>query len=136
MAITYLSPIEKLSINDKLHLNQLNALLSYVSQLRYLSLHHLYQHRDEQIKFNPMMLKHLTHVSLNIIEINFDTFEFLIINLSEYIEVLHISTENDFTYMNANRWQKLILSHMSHLRVFDIFYCHHENADIFIFLMD
>jgi hypothetical protein len=35
--------------------------------------------------------------------------------------VLHISMEDDSIYLDGNRWQRLILSHLPHLWVFDIF---------------
>ena len=35
-------------------------------------------------------------------------------------EVLRISTSKDREYLNAQRWEQLILSSMTHLRIFDI----------------
>ncbi|CAF4970092.1 unnamed protein product [Rotaria sp. Silwood1] len=36
------------------------------------------------------------------------------------IQVLHISNYSSAAYLNANRWQRLILSHIPHLRIFNI----------------
>jgi hypothetical protein len=44
----------------------------------------------------------------------------MIKNLFHHVEVLHISIGNGSTFFDADRWQQLILSHMSHLRIFHI----------------
>jgi hypothetical protein len=50
----------------------------------------------------------------------FDQFESMVKNLFNQVQVLYISTDNDVAYMDANRWERLILSHMPYLRIFDI----------------
>ncbi|CAF1491271.1 unnamed protein product [Rotaria sordida] len=49
--------------------------------------------------------------------------------------VLRISTSDDIAYLNANRWQQLILSDIVHLRIFDIEHSYnlkdHNNQTIF-----
>jgi hypothetical protein len=65
-----------------------------------------------------MMLNYLTHVSLDIKGVTFDHLESIIIKLFPQLEMLNISTQYNEAYLNANRWEKLILSHLPHLRTF------------------
>ncbi|CAF5047700.1 unnamed protein product, partial [Rotaria sp. Silwood1] len=41
-------------------------------------------------------------------------------NLSHQLKMFRFSTEFDIRYLNANRWQELIRTHMPYLRIFDI----------------
>ncbi|CAF2770403.1 unnamed protein product [Rotaria sp. Silwood2] len=73
-------------------------------------------------KIRPPVLNHLTHVSLKLNYIRFDQFEQLGIDLFAKIQALRVSINynSDVAYMDGNRWEKLILSHMPNLRIFDI----------------
>ncbi|CAF1392396.1 unnamed protein product [Rotaria magnacalcarata] len=62
----------------------------------------------------------LTHVNLKLQRITFDYFESSIMKFFHHLQVLRISTSNDIEYLNATRWEKVISSYMSQLRVFDI----------------
>jgi len=123
VAINEYSPIEYLIINHTIYLDELDSLLSYVPQLRRLSLYSLQEPWDkERTKLSSLVLNYLTHVSLTWASINFDQFQHLIIDLFPTIQVLRISISNntDTTYMDAKRWKQLILSHIPDLRIFDI----------------
>ncbi|CAF1174255.1 unnamed protein product [Rotaria sordida] len=129
------SPIEHLVIDQMTGLKQLTHLLSYVPHLRRLSINHLHGFDHRAITVFPKMLNKLTHVSLKLEYITFDEFEPIIKNFFHYLQVLRISTSVDIAYLNANRWQKLILSDMIHLRIFDIehsyYFKDHNNQTIF-----
>ncbi len=114
------SPIQHLVIKTKCYLNQLNALLSYLPQLRYLSCNDLNICYELKLKMFPNVLSNLTHVSLQLYNINFDKFELLIMDLFYRLEVLCISTSDDSAYLDANRWERLILFYMPSLHIFDI----------------
>ncbi|CAF3171054.1 unnamed protein product [Rotaria sp. Silwood2] len=120
ISIDEYSPIEHLIINNEFDIHQLPVLLSYVPQLRRLSLGNLFQCSNEQIISCSIKLNHLIHVSLNMINITFDQFEILIKHLFFQVQVLYITTTNDKTYLDANRWEKLILSYIPYLRIFYI----------------
>jgi hypothetical protein len=42
------------------------------------------------------------------------------------VTILHISTGYDVAYLDANRWQQFILTHMKHLKTFDL---HHTGCE-------
>jgi hypothetical protein len=113
------SSIEHLVINNGCHLHELISLLSYVPQLRRLSLHDLY---GILIESYPIRLNSLTHISIHKTNMTFDEFEFLIRNYFQQIQVLHFLRNFDENFLNANRWERLIVSHMPQLLIFD-FHC-------------
>jgi hypothetical protein len=120
ISVNTYSPIEHLIINNDFNMNELTALLSYIPQLRRLSLRNLWQSSTEQITSWSIKLNHLTHVSLNMDNISFNQFETLTKDLFFHLQVLYITVKNDKTYFDADRWERLILSSMPHLRIFDI----------------
>ncbi|CAF1281594.1 unnamed protein product [Rotaria sordida] len=119
------SPIEHLVMNCRFPIDSFNRLLCYVPELRHLSIDCLIESNDTDIKLCPILLKHLKYVSLNIDNVLFNGFELLVKNYFHSIEVLRLTTRMDQTYLNANRWEKLILSSMPNLRIFDF---HHDNS--------
>ncbi|CAF4729993.1 unnamed protein product, partial [Rotaria sp. Silwood2] len=50
--------------------------------------------------------KIVTPVSINIRDINFDKFELMIKNLFNQLQILHLTTNYDGTYFDANRWEQ------------------------------
>ncbi|CAF1456015.1 unnamed protein product [Rotaria sp. Silwood1] len=114
------SPIEHFILNSTHVLNDLNNLLSYVPHLNRLSIYSQYYSPTTQMQLYSAVLSHLTHVSLNRLDIPFDQLESMSRSLLNPIQVLHISNYSSAAYLNANRWQRLILSHIPHLRIFNI----------------
>ncbi|CAF1333514.1 unnamed protein product [Rotaria sordida] len=115
------SPIEHLVINTRFRVNLLVDLFFCLPQLRYLlidSLDGYYygSHRDEC----SIVLQHLKYVSLKFDCIHFNPLEILINKFFRHVEVLRISAIYDQTYLNAKKWEELIISFMPSLRVFDI----------------
>jgi hypothetical protein len=108
-------------INDKVLINQLDSLLSYVPQLRRLSFGHLYGNRNNRPQMSSIRLNYLTHVSVKLCSVNFDGFELLVTNVFHQVQVLRITVcyIYDAKYLNANRWERLISMHMSYLCIFD-----------------
>jgi hypothetical protein len=130
MATDEISPIKHLVVTKAVHLNELPALLSYVPQLRRLQLHSLDGSRKKQTNSQSMMLNYLTHVSLDMKSVTFDQLESIMIKLFPQLEMLHISTQYNEAYLNANRWEKLILSYLPHLRTFTFQYINYiQNSD-------
>ncbi|CAF3999166.1 unnamed protein product, partial [Rotaria sordida] len=116
------SSIEELIINNSMYLFELNMLLSYVPQLHRLSLHSLEEFWNKPTKLSPVVLNNLTYFSLEQNNIDFDLFEELIGEFFPSLQALHIRNSyiSDATYLNAENWEKLILSHIPNLRIFDI----------------
>ncbi|CAF3577991.1 unnamed protein product [Rotaria sp. Silwood1] len=122
MATDTISPIEHLVITNTIYFYELLTLLSYVPQLRRLSIHCLDGSRKKQTISWSTILNYLTHISLNIKNITSDQLESMFKNLFHQLQVLHISTSYDETYLNASQWEKWILSYMSNLHIFDFQY--------------
>ncbi|CAF1229849.1 unnamed protein product [Rotaria sp. Silwood1] len=113
------SSIEHLVITNTFHLDQLNALLSYVPHLRRFSLHDLHRSRNQETQTCSIKLNNLTHMDLKT-TITFDELELTMIkNFFHEVQVLYISTNSDIAYLDANRWKRLILSYIPQLRIFD-----------------
>jgi hypothetical protein len=122
IAINTTSSIEHLVINNNFYLNHLHALLSYVPHLRRLSINCLIGSYNLETELCLTKLNDLRCIFLNIININFDQFELISRNLFNQLQILRISISNDRTYLNANRWEQLILFSMRQLRIFDFQY--------------
>lgn len=119
------STIEHFIINHDISIDQLCILLSFVPQLRHLSIGRLNEPKVKQLQRSSMSLHYLTNVSLKLHDVHFDSLETLIINYFHQIQVLTVSTQfvgfysTSTQYLNADRWEKLISTHMLYLRVFD-----------------
>jgi len=68
------------------------------------------------------MLNRLTHISINIkgVHVTFDEIESMIRNLFHQVEVLDVLIRASSKYFDVDRWQRLILSHIPHLRIVHI----------------
>lgn len=121
------SPIERLVITNFVDLHEFDSLLSYLPHLRRISLD-LYANYQKirSTQRCPFVCKQLTHISLRLsYSIKFDIFEEVIRELFPMVEVLHLTLPCYFDrlYANAHKWEQLILSHLSYLRIFDIQCC-------------
>jgi hypothetical protein len=65
-------------------------------------------------------MNHLTHLSLHAVRMTFRDFESMIQNPSNQVQILYFSIENHREYLDAHRWEQLIISHLPRLRIFDI----------------
>ncbi|CAF4947184.1 unnamed protein product, partial [Rotaria sp. Silwood1] len=125
VATNEFSNIEHLIINHEISMDQLPILLSYVPQLRRLSIGNLKESKLNRTERSSINLNYLTNVSLKLHNTNFDDFENLVINYFRQIQVLTIAIQyigfygNSTQYLNAGRWEQLISTHMLNLRIFD-----------------
>ncbi|CAF4565563.1 unnamed protein product, partial [Rotaria sp. Silwood2] len=71
---------------------------------------------------NPSSFENLKRVCLKLQKIRFNKFEDIVRKCFKFVEVLFISIEDDEEYLYAERWEKLISSHMQNLRIFDIYH--------------
>ncbi|CAF1366204.1 unnamed protein product [Rotaria sp. Silwood1] len=88
IAINKYSSIEHLVINNGCYLHELISLLSYIPQLRRLSLRDLYGTFIEQTKSHSIVFNYLTHISINKTNMTFDELELLIKNHFPQIQSL------------------------------------------------
>lgn len=141
------SSIKYLVIQNSIGLHELDNLLSYVPQLCRLSLHLIKDNRNRvaqrnrfpwrggQILMNPIIpgspflpcefaCRQLMHIDLCINDIRFDGFVQLLKKFAQTIEVMYLTLEASQRvlpgYIDANKWEQLITSHLSNLRIFDI----------------
>jgi hypothetical protein len=132
ISMNQFSPIEHFVLVNIYPINDLDVFLSSMPHLNRLSIHFPYNCLIRQMRINSIASIYLTHVSLNGPDIPFNQFELMIHYLFHQVQVLHISTRYGEEYLNANRWQNLIVDNMPHLRVFDIFFSYilHDNESI------
>ncbi|CAF2054155.1 unnamed protein product [Rotaria magnacalcarata] len=119
IATNVTSPIEHLVIQHHFNLKDLNALLSYVPHLRHLKFHSFNGSYSNKQEIFSCSSSNLTHLSINLNSVSFDQFEFMTKTLFHQLDSIHISVDADRTYLDAKRWENLILSFMPRLRVFN-----------------
>jgi hypothetical protein len=116
----HISTIEQLNINHRCTVHNLNVILSYTPQLRRLTCQRLLKSE----KTFSQNLVHLTHISINECYLNFDTFESFIKKVCSKLQVLRlVDRSHDITYLDADRWKRLISQYIPHLHTFDFQFC-------------
>ncbi len=119
------SPIEHLVINNKVSLDQFDTLLSYVPQLHRLSFGHLDGSRRSRTHKSSISVNDLKDVSLKLYSVSFNEFESLVTEFFCQVQILRLAvclarySFNGMEYLNANRWERLISTHMVNLTIFD-----------------
>lgn len=122
---TEFSSIKYLTICNCLYTDELNALLSYIPQIRRLSIGQLRKSSKTEIaNLHSITMNHLKHLSMGKTDITFNEFELIMKNFFQQIQILYMSTKDDLNYIDANRWERLIQSHLPNLRIFDIQSCY------------
>ncbi|CAF1020816.1 unnamed protein product [Rotaria sordida] len=117
---TIFSPLQQLIINADFPTNSLDILFSYLPQIRRLSIDRLTPSTTKQIK--PIIMPYLKHVTLKLNNIKFNEFEQIMKNFFENIQILSINTNNDQDYIQATKWEQLIINHIPDLNIFSLYY--------------
>ncbi|CAF4222425.1 unnamed protein product, partial [Rotaria sp. Silwood2] len=117
---TIFSPLQQLIINADFPTNSLDILFSYLPQIRRLSIDRLTPSTTKEIK--PIIMPHLKHVTLKLNNIKFNEFEQIMKNFFENIQILSINTNNDQDYIQATKWEQLIINHIPDLSIFSLYY--------------
>src|SRR5262249_17480230 len=78
---------------------------------------------NQCIEKATILLPYLTHISIGNCLLQFDELEVLIKKISSQLKVLCVSTSNDETYLDADRWERLISQYLPHLVNFYFEYC-------------
>ncbi|CAF4666353.1 unnamed protein product, partial [Rotaria sp. Silwood2] len=120
ISINKVSSIEHLIMNSKSYCTDIDAILSCVPQLRRLSINYLYPGYRNTNHVLQFALSNLTHVCLKLDQYPFHQFETFVKDYLSQVKVLRISSNSGLTYLNAERWEKLIVSHMPSLEIFDL----------------
>ncbi|CAF4517477.1 unnamed protein product [Rotaria socialis] len=120
-----ISTIEHLVLNIYFPYNAFYDVVHRIHKLRSLSIDLLNdsEYPNEQyINYNLPSFENLKRVCLKLQKIRFNKFEDIVRKCFKFVEVLFISIEDDEEYLYAERWEKLISSHMQNLRIFDIYH--------------
>jgi hypothetical protein len=117
------SSIEHLSIYHHCTLNNLTDILSHTLQLSHLTCQQLsksFGYITEEV--SSLELPKLTQITLRKCHLSFDVFEIFIRKISFGLQVLRLTISRDTTYLDAERWEHLILKYIPHLRKFEFEY--------------
>lgn len=127
--------IEYLIINGRYPFSEIRDLLRHLPQLRYLSIKTVVKEKYsfEPNVSSPFQLKHLKFVSLELDSIRFDRLEKLIKQFFYYVKSLRLTTYYHEEYINAERWEQLIVSSMPYLQLFDFYHHGSVNMDMLTF---
>ncbi|CAF4160454.1 unnamed protein product, partial [Rotaria sordida] len=109
------STIEYLVINHICTLSELMSILYHTPQLRHLICDNLVESDSNVQTERSMILSNLVYIRINVCDIDFDEFE-MFMKISSQLQILHISQEYGKAYLDADRWKRLIIKHMPHLR--------------------
>ncbi|CAF2573922.1 unnamed protein product [Rotaria sp. Silwood2] len=117
------STIEYLSIHHRCTLNEVHSIISYTSQLRRLDLCHKFEIDSNIRTILPIILSNLTDVSIHMHHVKFDEFEIFIRKVCSKLKILRVNTRSpDIAFLNAYRWEKLILQSLPQLEEFHLRY--------------
>ncbi|CAF4615501.1 unnamed protein product, partial [Rotaria sp. Silwood2] len=138
-----ISTIQNLFIEHPCSFNEFFTIISYTSQIRNLSYIHKYGNTVTDENISPMILSNLTNLSIYGNDLTFNELEIFISKLYSKLKVLSIDSDaKDMTYLNADRWEVLILKYFLHLthhgdlvHIVDIFhalcgYCSESNIGL------
>ncbi|CAF1509616.1 unnamed protein product [Rotaria sordida] len=117
------STIEYLHIDHYYTFDELSALISYTAKLRHLNLSYINQDNSDIETMLPINLENLTSVSMYTNYINFDEFEIFIQNIYSKLKTLYVIFKyQHITFLDAYRWEQLILRYLSQLKKFSLKY--------------
>ncbi|CAF3032480.1 unnamed protein product [Rotaria sp. Silwood2] len=117
-----LSSIKYLVIDHCCSLNELIAILSHTHQLCRLTCQQVNESNENIVKDTLHMIYSLTRISITKCYAEFDELEMFLTMISPQLEVLRINTFNDVTYLDADRWERIISQFLLHLDLFQFQY--------------
>ncbi|CAF4037194.1 unnamed protein product [Rotaria sp. Silwood2] len=114
--------IEYLNIDIIISFNELITLLSYTPKLRHLTCQQLYSSTAYIQIQRALVLSYLTYVNFHRCHLQFSELEILIKKIGSQLKILHFTTSDNITFLDVNRWQKLILQYLPNLFKFEFEY--------------
>ncbi|UJR19707.1 hypothetical protein I4U23_022841 [Adineta vaga] len=111
--------LEHLIIHGICNYTILDTILSHIPHLRRLSIQYLSRLYDQVQQLITPVSYNLTHISITLHHVSFDHIEQYIKMYFSHVKVLYISSNGSETYLDADRWQHLIVFYMQHLQIFD-----------------
>ncbi|CAF3194320.1 unnamed protein product, partial [Rotaria sp. Silwood2] len=117
------SPIEYLVIDHYCSLNELASLISYTPQLRRLTLHKIKKNDlNSTILISSITLTNLKSIYMNLCQTTFNEMEIFITKIFSNLKTLSIIGSEDITFLDAHRWEQLILNYLPQLENFFMLY--------------
>ncbi|CAF2147908.1 unnamed protein product, partial [Rotaria magnacalcarata] len=119
-----MSSIEHLITSHPCVVDELSAITSYTPNLRRLKFLYLSNRNVRIGSIKSMALSNLTNLSISMYnEISFDKLKIFIEKLNSKLKSFSLTTiVEDVTYLDANRWEELILTKLPQLEKFDFRY--------------
>jgi len=120
-AIQPVSTIEYLVIDHRCNSQDLSNIISYTPHLSRLSVIHTLNSKENFPIIFP--LSNLTNLSLDLPSMSFDEFEILISKIDAKLKILRLYILfNNRVYLDAHRWEQLILQYLTGLEKFYLKY--------------
>jgi hypothetical protein len=117
------SAIEYLVINHPCNSQELSNIMSYTPHLSRLSMIHTLDINENFPIITPMTILNLTDLSIHLSSVSFDQLERLISKIDAKLKILRLDImSDDRAYVNARRWEQLILHYFSGLEKFYLKY--------------
>jgi hypothetical protein len=121
------STIEYLNIDHSCRLDHFIAILSHTPRLNRLVCRQLIESNVNVERVVPPTLSTLIHICISGCYLMFNKLESIIRKIHSPVRTFRISTYWGEAYLDADRWERLILQYMPHLREF--YFQHHEFID-------
>ncbi|CAF1365485.1 unnamed protein product [Rotaria sordida] len=129
-----LSSIEYLVLDHYCSLNELEFLISFTPKLRRLTAHKI-ETKNFNAKVSSIELNNLKSLYLNVFQTTFNQLEIFLSKINSNLNLLTIAGSNDIAYLDAYRWEHLILNSFPQLEKFYLIYNDQlndeENSPIF-----
>ncbi|CAF1370837.1 unnamed protein product [Rotaria sordida] len=117
------TPIEYLVIDHFCSLNELASLTSYTPQFRCLILHKGKSNDSNiMVLLSSITLANLKWIYLNLSQTTFNELEIFITKIFPNLKSLSIIKSEDITFLDAHRWEQLILNYFPQLEKFYLIY--------------
>ena len=122
-----LSTIEYLIIDHNCTVQQLFSIIAHTPQLRHLICKNLIGSRT--VNERQVALSNLKYLSIRCDFISLAEFESTVRTLSCHLETLNIEHFANEDYLHADRWERMIRNHMTHVRKFNYKYHTFDNSE-------
>ncbi|CAF4126580.1 unnamed protein product [Rotaria sp. Silwood2] len=116
------SPIEYLVIDHYCSLNELVSLISYTPKLFRLTVHKIKMNDSNITISSSITLTNLNSIFLDFHQTTFNVLEIFITKKFPNLKSLFISGSDDITFLDAYRWEQLILNNFPQLEKFYLVY--------------
>ncbi|CAF0901477.1 unnamed protein product [Didymodactylos carnosus] len=112
---------------DKLQMNISHVINKKFSTIEYLVIDYFYKNVKKDLSIK---LPHLKYICFEECHISFDEFEVFIKEISSQLQILKIGIPANKSYLDGNRWERLIKKYMPQLEKFDFQFTQNIDDDM------